>query len=381
MILKKNEEKSNEEENDIIKVSQIIDEMIYDLKIYFSKDKQSIIFKIEQNNIQTYYYYEKFQIFELKNNFQRFNKLNTLTDIYQNIKSICDKSNAKFQIESLNKLKVSFINNSETIFELTLRKKVLCQNRLNALIIEQLKENKSKIKSIKKNSNKIEKSIKEQNDIINEINPKIEEISEKLENVIKEIDRIKNTVKYISTINQSKQNKCDDKTHKNKNSKEIHDNDKNKNTSEANNTTNKSCCKIYELIFILNLVIIVLTSYIFLKLRKIEEREELEKQKFEKLRNKFSFLNYLFEMKADDLLYIQNTFDTGVILEKEDENEEVKSNSNKKEIEGKEGRNKNIDMKLKLFEENKKRNVKEDNNRKQDQEDLGAFNINFENQE
>ena len=83
MILKKNEEKSKEEENDFIKVSQKIGEIIYDSKIYFSKDKQSIIFKIEQDNIQTYYYYEKFQIFELKNNFKIFNNLNTLNDIYQ----------------------------------------------------------------------------------------------------------------------------------------------------------------------------------------------------------------------------------------------------------------------------------------------------------
>ena len=263
MISKKNEEKSKEEENDFIKVSQKIDEVIYDSKIYFSKDKQSIIFKIEQDNIQTYYYYEKFQIFELKNNFKRFNNLNTLNDIYQNIKSIADKSTPKFEIESLNKIKVSFVNKSETIFELTLRKKILCQHRLNSLIIGKLEENKSKIKSIKKNANKIEKSIKEQNDIINDINTKIEEIGEKLENVVKEIDTIKNTVKNLSAINQNKQDKFDDKKNKNKNNKESNDNNnKNKNIQDINNTTNISTSKIYEIIFILNLVIIVSISYI-----------------------------------------------------------------------------------------------------------------------
>ena len=379
MILKKNEEKSKVEENDFIKVSQKIDEIIYDLKIYFSKDKQSIVFKIVQDNIQTYYYYEKFQLFELKNNYKRFNNLNTLTDIYQDIKSIVDKYTPKFEIESLNKFKVSFVNNSEIIFELTLRKKVLCQNRLNALIITQLEENKSKIKSIKKNSNKIEKSIKEQNDIINDINTKIEELDEKIENVIKEINNIKNTVKNISSINENKQDKYDDKKNKNKHSKEsIDNNNKNKNIPEINNTTNKSCCKIYEIIFILNLVIIVLIAYIFFKFGKIEEREELEKQKLENFKNKFSFLNYINYMKDEELSYIENTFKTGVILEKEREEEGKSNNNDKKEIDIKEQRNKDIGINKKLIEDKKKSKLKEDMS---NDEDTGIFNINFENQE
>ena len=379
MILKKNEEKSKVEENDFIKVSQKIDEIIYDLKIYFSKDKQSIVFKIVQDNIQTYYYYEKFQLFELKNNYKSFNNLNTLTDIYQDIKSIADKFIPKFEIESLNKFKVSFVNNSEIIFELTLRKKVLCQNRLNALIITQLEENKSKIKSIKKNSNKIEKSIKEQNDIINDINTKIEELDEKIENVIKEINNIKNTVKNISSINENKQDKYDDKKNKNKHSKEsIDNNNKNKNIPEINNTTNKSCCKIYEIIFILNLVIIVLIAYIFFKFGKIEEREELEKQKLENFKNKFSFLNYINYMKDEELSYIENTFKTGVILEKEREEEGKSNNNDKKEIDIKEQRNKDIGINKKLIEDKKKSKLKEDMS---NDEDTGIFNINFENQE
>ena len=379
MILKKNEEKSKVEENDFIKVSQKIDEIIYDLKIYFSKDKQSIVFKIVQDNIQTYYYYEKFQLFELKNNYKRFNNLNTLTDIYQDIKSIVDKYTPKFEIESLNKFKVSFVNNSEIIFELTLRKKVLCQNRLNALIITQLEENKSKIKSIKKNSNKIEKSIKEQNDIINDINTKIEELDEKIENVIKEINNIKNTVKNISSINENKQDKYDDKKNKNKHSKEsIDNNNKNKNIPDINNTTNKSCCKIYEIIFILNLVIIVLIAYIFFKFGKIEEREELEKQKLENFKNKFSFLNYINYMKDEELSYIENTFKTGVILEKEREEEGKSNNNDKKEIDIKEQRNKDIGINKKLIEDKKKSKLKEDMS---NDEDTGIFNINFENQE
>ena len=59
--------------------------------------------------------------------------------------------------------------------------------------------------------NKIEKSLKEQNNVINDINTKIEEIGKKLENAIKEIDTIKKTIKNLSTNNQNKKDKCDDK--------------------------------------------------------------------------------------------------------------------------------------------------------------------------
>ena len=373
MILKKNEENSMDKENNIIKVSQKIDEIIYILKIYFSKDKQSLIFKVEQECIQTYYYYEKYQIFELKQNHKRFNELNTLTEVYQNIKSITDKSKAKFELESLNKIKISFVNKSETLFDLSLRKKILSQNRLNALIIGQLEEYKSKIKSNKKNVNKIEKTIKEQNDIINDINSKIEIMSEKLENIIKDIDNIKNTVKKLSTNYQNKKDKYDEKKNKNNNSKDSKENNnKNKNSPEINNTTNKSCCKIYEIIFILNLIIIVLIAYIFLKLKKIDEKEKIDKKKFEGLKDKFSFLNYLADMKEEDLLYIQNTFDTGEISN--DEKEEDVQNNNDSEKEGNEDK-KNIDLKKKLFDKKKKSKLKEDNNT---DEDTGTFNVNFD---
>ena len=373
MILKKNEENSMDKENNIIKVSQKIDEIIYILKIYFSKDKQSLIFKVEQECIQTYYYYEKYQIFELKQNHKRFNELNTLTEVYQNIKSITDKSKAKFELESLNKIKISFVNKSETLFDLSLRKKILSQNRLNALIIGQLEEYKSKIKSNKKNVNKIEKTIKEQNDIINDINSKIEIMSEKLENIIKDIDNIKNTVKKLSTNYQNKKDKYDEKKNKNNNSKDSKENNnKNKNSPEINNTTNKSCCKIYEIIFILNLIIIVLIAYIFLKLKKIDEKETIDKKTLERLKKKYSFLSYLADMKEEDLLYIQNTFDTGEISN--DEKEEDVQNNNDSEKEGNEDK-KNIDLKKKLFDKKKKSKLKEDNNT---DEDAGTFNVNFD---
>ena len=372
MILKKNEEKSKDEEDDIIEVSQKTDETTYFLKIYYSKDKQSIIFKVEQENIQTYYYYEKYQLSDLKKGNNKFNAMNTLTEVYQNIKLISDKSTSKFEIESSNKIKISFLDKSQTLLDFTLRKKVISQNRLNSIIIRQLEENKTKIKSIKKNTNKIEKNINEQNESINDINTKMETISEKLENIIKEIDHIKNTVKNISTINHNKQDKCDDKNNKNKNSKESHD-DKHKNTTEIinNKKGNKSCCKIYEFIFMLNLTIIILIAYIFFKLKAIDEKGEIEKQKLNSLKDKYSFLNYLYGMTDQELLYIQNTFISGIIKEKEKEIKNNNEQENKNDIDN---NDKNNNFENKNIDEKKKRKYEETKNT---MEDSDVFNVDF----
>jgi len=372
MILKKNEEKSKDVENDIIEVSQKTDETTYFLKIYYSKDKQSIIFKVEQENIQTYYYYEKYQLSDLKKGNNKFNKMNTLTEVYQNIKLISDKSTSKFEIESSNKIKISFLDKSQTLLDFTLRKKVISQNRLNSIIIRQLEENKTKIKSIKKNTNKIEKNINEQNESINDINTKMETISEKLENIIKEIDHIKNTVKNISTINHNKQDKCNDKNNKNKNSKESHD-DKHKNTTEIinNKKGNKSCCKIYEFIFMLNLTIIILIAYIFFKLKAIDEKGEIEKQKLNSLKDKYSFLNYLYGMTDQELLYIQNTFISGIIKEKEKEIKNNNEQENKNDIDN---NDKNNNFENKNIDEKKKRKYEETKNT---MEDSDVFNVDF----
>ena len=372
MILKKNEEKSKDEEDDIIEVSQKTDETTYFLKIYYSKDKQSIIFKVEQENIQTYYYYEKYQLSDLKKGNNKFNTMNTLTEVYQNIKLISDKSTSKFEIESSNKIKISFLDKSQTLLDFTLRKKVISQNRLNSIIIRQLEENKTKIKSIKKNTNKIEKNINEQNESINDINTKMETISEKLENIIKEIDHIKNTVKNISTINHNKQDKCNDKNNKNKNSKESHD-DKHKNTTEIinNKKGNKSCCKIYEFIFMLNLTIIILIAYIFFKLKAIDEKGEIEKQKLYSLKDKYSFLNYLYGMTDQELLYIQKTFISGITQEKEKEIKNNNEQENKNDIDN---NDKNNNFENKNIDEKKKRKYEETKNT---MEDSDVFNVDF----
>ena len=156
----KNGENSQNHEDNIIEISKNINEINFSLKIYFAKDKQSIIFKVEQDNIQTYYYYEKFYLLDFKNNNKRFNLMNNLNEIYLNIKYIVDKYSTKIEEEATNKIKIEFSNNSEIIATFSLRKKILSQNRLNPILEQQIQLNKNKIKAIKKQASKLEKSVK-----------------------------------------------------------------------------------------------------------------------------------------------------------------------------------------------------------------------------
>ena len=79
-------------------------------------------------------------------------------------------------------------------------------------------------------------------------------------------------------------------------------------------------------------------------------------------------------MNDDELKYIDDIFETGVIQDRDKYKDTSKSN--KKEIEKKEQRKKDIDKKNKLIEENKKSKLKED---KSNDDDTGTFNINFDN--
>ena len=148
MILKKNEENFEPKEEAIIEVSQIIDEINYTLKIYFSKDKQSIIFKIEQENIQPHYYYEKFYLIDFKRDYKRYSLMNNLSEIFQDIQLIINKFSTKIENDPSNKVKITIHNNSDILAVFTLRKKIRSQNRLNVVLMDQIQENKNKVKSV-----------------------------------------------------------------------------------------------------------------------------------------------------------------------------------------------------------------------------------------
>jgi hypothetical protein len=68
-------------------------------------------------------------------------------------------------------------------FKLFLRKKIVSQDRLNPLLVEQIQENKSKIKTLKNQLIKLDNSLQSKNDIINNINNNITNINNILNNI------------------------------------------------------------------------------------------------------------------------------------------------------------------------------------------------------
>ena len=324
MIIKKNVENSEPKENIMIEVSKKINEVNFFLKIYFSKDKESIVFKVEQENVQTYYYYEKFFILDFKQNYKAFNKMKNLNEIFQNIKDFINKHCPKFENNQQNKIKITLLNNTEMLV-FTLRKKIISQNRLNPIIIEQIQENKSKIKTIKKQSTKILKSSNEQKDMIDTISGKIEAISDNLEKIQKEINNIKEAVQNNSSAIQRHKEYLEEKIEnkKRKKTKKAIEEEKKDSDDEfihkEKSFFNKE--RLYEVLFVINIIIIILVAYLYTKIKNIEETEKIQKIKRNKIRKKYSFITILESMSEEDLKYIQNTFETGEILNYNEEEE------------------------------------------------------------
>ena len=128
MIIKKNEEKLEQNENVINELNIENGEINYCLKIYFSKDKKAIIFKVSQESIKTHYYYEKFYPADFQKDHPKYNSINdnnTLINISQDIKTIIEKNSTKIENDQTNKIKIIFYNDSKIIDTYILRKKIL----------------------------------------------------------------------------------------------------------------------------------------------------------------------------------------------------------------------------------------------------------------
>lgn len=329
MFIKKNEDKLENKDNNVIEIKQNVEADVYVLKIYFSKDEESIIFKIEPEKINIYYYYEKLNLLELQN-YKRFALLKNLKEIYENLEYLVKKQTTKIE-KDLSTMIINFIKNKDIILAITLRKKIISQNRLNSKLIGHINEHKNNIKTFKKLSIKLEKNIKSEKEIIDDINNQIDIISNNITNIENDINKIKSQIKN----NQKKQNNTENNnSNKNKQNKKEEINNNNDNKDKTSKDTddfkkiiyfrNKALCKkqkFFEIIFFLNIFIIILIAYLYSNLMKMKKIEEMEKIKRKKIRKKFPFIKVLENMKDEDLKYIKQTFEEIGILEDEDENE------------------------------------------------------------
>ena len=212
MDLKENdvEFKEIEESKDMIKLPLNLKEENYLLKIFPSKDNIYIIFKLEKEKVQTYYYYSKYDFNYFKEINKKFISDKNIYNVFLRLRELTQ--NCTYSLEK-KLMKINIIitkKNTEFTANFIVRKKIVAQNRLNYQLVQQIQENKAKIKILKKQIAKLDKTIQNKNELIKTINENIKKIS----NVVNDIninnienndsDNSKSTIK--STSNTSAKN-------------------------------------------------------------------------------------------------------------------------------------------------------------------------------
>ncbi len=179
MNIKENEKEFQEiEENDnILKLCINSNEAEkYLLKIFLSKENESLIFILEKEKIQTYYYYTRLCFKDFKVINKVFVSDSNINNIFIRLKDIIQNYSCSIKKEQM-KIIISFSKaNSKLTANFILRKKIVSQNRLNYQLLEQIQENKAKIKNLKRQIAKLDKTIENKNNILDNINADISQI-------------------------------------------------------------------------------------------------------------------------------------------------------------------------------------------------------------
>ena len=172
------------DEFEIMKITITLKEEKYLLKIFPSEDEDAIIFKLEKENIQEYYFVEIFDLRDFRQKNKLFISDDNINELYSHLKEI--RKNCTIELEiKINKINVIFKSNNDSKFILMflLKKIMVPQNQLNPLLFKQVQENKSKLKLLKKQITKLNKAIQIKTDIINDFNHNIDSINKIINNI------------------------------------------------------------------------------------------------------------------------------------------------------------------------------------------------------
>ena len=263
---------SNYDIFDILQFNINIDDEIYLIKIYPSKDNITIIFKIEKEKIKTYYYYEKFDLRDFKQKNKIFINDENIKEVFITLKNIIDKS-SKTLVTNLYKSVIKFSKENEFVIDFTLRKKIISQNRLNPILISQIEDTNNGIDLLTKHMAKINTNIEKQKNIIEGIKSNIVNINNNLKNLKSDIQSIWDLTK--------KMNKRNDKNNINKNEfKKLNNNQENKDNEETflcfeNLKLNRN--GILLLLFLFNIITLLVASNILTSINKMKFQLKNEK--------------------------------------------------------------------------------------------------------
>ena len=175
----------------------------YIINIHPSKNNVNFIFKLEKEKVQTYYFLEKFDLKDFKTKNKIFLNDKNINDIFLKLKNITKTYFINLEINGI-KINILFKNtNSNDVFKLTLKKKIVSQNKINPLLEEQISDNKVKLKALRKQIIKLDKSLKIKNDLINSIKTNLSNINNTLNNISIININNNNTINSSSTKNSS----------------------------------------------------------------------------------------------------------------------------------------------------------------------------------
>ena len=362
------------ESKDLLELKIENDNIKFLLKIFPSKDNISLIFKLEKEKIQTYYYYAKYDLDDFKQISKKFDKEINIKSVYYRMKDIIINQICKLEKNGLS-YKVHFIKKSkETTAVFTLRKKIVAQERLNDLLLVQIQNDKNIIKNLKKQIAKLDKNIQNKNDIIDRINNNLNNITDVVNNLNTKIieaenntkitpskendDEIKKTYpinkeenellkknlitqekkqpeiiddtvgkRYISN-NRKKKNK--QKNGKNGNNQNKDENNKNKTKNEDtflcfDNDVYKNK-KAYEFLIIFNFICILIVMYLLCSIYALKSNLAFDKIKDQDLMKKVTLLSLLDDGSEEEIGGIRdNIVDFNL---KNDDNDNSADNSN-----------------------------------------------------
>ena len=290
---------SNYDIFDILQFNINLDDEIYLIKIYPSKDNITIIFKIEKEKIKTYYYYEKFDLRDFKQKNKIFINDENIKEVFITLKNIIDKS-SKTLVTNLYKSVIKFSKENEFVIDFTLRKKIISQNRLNPILISQIEDTNNGIDLLTKHMAKINTNIEKQKNIIEGIKSNIVNINNNLKNLKSDIQSIWDLTK--------KMNKRNDKNNINKNEfKKLNNNQENKDNEETflcfeNLKLNRN--GILLLLFLFNIITLLVASNILTSINKMKCQLGVEKINEKEFNKKLKIMNVLneFSMGSFDII-------------------------------------------------------------------------------
>ena len=349
--------KDIQEKNNLLKISLNLNEVKYLLQLYPSKDNITIVFKLEKEKIQTYYYFEKFDLRDFRQTNKTFISDGTIHEIFLHLKDISKKSIITLEKKEM-KINLTFkIKNEEKyIFKFILRKKIVSQDRLNPILVDQIQDNKSKITNLNKQINKYDNSVQIKNDVINKIKDKITNINNILNNININIINNSNSTKNSSSNEDNSENTSinsynnndEEDTDNLKNNKNIFEdfdsnkggrkikkksyhiykqfnyisnenkNNNNKINNKNNNNDNTTFCfesmeifqnkKVIELLIILNVVTILIVLYILGSIYSLKSNYDYDKGKDEDFMNKLAYLSFSDDSNDEDYTNYRDIF-------------------------------------------------------------------------